>query len=330
MSASVPTTSIVVEMDNAAFAADDTAARRLELLLDHIASTPEIPVRELIVAHADRDSSPGGSGVEALVARLRDRAAGVEIAAVGVTGGRYYDLKNAGMLAARGEVVVFIDSDCEPQPGWLRGLLEPFRDPTALATCGPTSLRPDSFIARLFAVCWFFPPPGAPLSEMPQATFFANNVAFRAAWLRDNPFPDADGFTTACVQLSERLRAQGHELAVVDARVLHDVWTETVRGILWRAAVDGRDADRNARRRLGPARWRRISNAAGRWARLVRRSARRVSRYGRSVGLRRWQLPLAVVAATAFWTLNAGWQAAAALGVARPRREEIPGFVEVS
>ena len=38
--------------------------------------------------------------------------------------------RNAGWRAARGEVVAYIDDDCEAVPGWAAGILEPFDDPS--------------------------------------------------------------------------------------------------------------------------------------------------------------------------------------------------------
>lgn len=36
--------------------------------------------------------------------------------------------RNAGMAAARGRIVVFLDADCIPQPGWLEKIMDAFKD----------------------------------------------------------------------------------------------------------------------------------------------------------------------------------------------------------
>jgi cellulose synthase/poly-beta-1,6-N-acetylglucosamine synthase-like glycosyltransferase len=44
--------------------------------------------------------------------------------------------RNAGMRQARGEIVVFVDADCLPTPGWLASMMAPFADPTVGAVAG--------------------------------------------------------------------------------------------------------------------------------------------------------------------------------------------------
>jgi hypothetical protein len=319
---STRSTSIVVEMDNVAFATEAGAIEALRQILDHAAQASSASVRELIVAHPTNGDQSDPSFTQAVRASLGD-APGIRIFTLGVPDGRYYELKNAGAMAAAGDIVVFVDSDVTPAEGWLDRLVEPFRDPETMAAYGHTSMRPDSFLAKVLALCWFFPPPGSPLSEM-RGEFFANNLAVRASWFRHNPFPSDEGFKNAHVQLRRRMRERGDKIVLVDARVEHDLWIDDLRGLLWRAAVDGRDGDRKAQLRHGSSQWRRAAIAAGRWVRMSGRTISRSTRYASAVGLSRVEVPVAIVIGLLFWTLTTATQLGAALGLVRHRREEVP------
>ena len=54
--------------------------------------------------------------------------------------------RNAGIRAARGGVIVFIDAGCEPVEGWLAAITAPLQDGHGGATCGPIrSKRPGVY-----------------------------------------------------------------------------------------------------------------------------------------------------------------------------------------
>ncbi len=61
--------------------------------------------------------------------------------------------RNAGILAATGEVVAFIDDDAIPEPNWLRELLVPFDTPTVGAT-GGLVYEPSGFdLQYKYSIC---------------------------------------------------------------------------------------------------------------------------------------------------------------------------------
>ncbi len=56
--------------------------------------------------------------------------------------------RNAGARAARGEILLFTDADCEPAPDWLERMLAPFADPAAAGAQGAYLTRQRSLAAR--------------------------------------------------------------------------------------------------------------------------------------------------------------------------------------
>jgi len=57
--------------------------------------------------------------------------------------------RNAGVAAARGEIILFTDADCEPSPEWVERMTGPFRDPEVVGAKGTYRTRQHSLLARL-------------------------------------------------------------------------------------------------------------------------------------------------------------------------------------
>jgi glycosyltransferase involved in cell wall biosynthesis len=56
--------------------------------------------------------------------------------------------RNFGVEQARGEIILFIDSDCEACPNWLIEMVRPFRDPEIVGVKGAYWTRQTHWVAR--------------------------------------------------------------------------------------------------------------------------------------------------------------------------------------
>jgi glycosyltransferase involved in cell wall biosynthesis len=286
-SAHRPSLSIVIEWENARLAEAQRSLRMLEQLArqldeDAAAGSPPRAV-EILVLHDPE--AVDSRAVATLIDRVRPRPfwpARVRLLASGEGG--YYGQKNFGARNTTSDIVLFLDSDVVPEPGWLRRLLAAFDDTEVGVVCGSTFVECASFYDRAMALFWLFPlrPASDGLEEA--RSFYANNVAFRRAVIAANLFPELPTFRGQCVLLAQALRRRGVRiLRHTGAQVAHPP-PNGLRHFVSRAVAAGHDEavrDRVAGRSLS----KRILKCLKAFGRGMRESTERIARGYREVGL---------------------------------------------
>jgi len=119
-------------------------------------------------------------------------------------------LKNAAARTASGEIVAFLDADCAPDPGWLRGAVEALRaHPDASAVSGRTRYPGRRLVERVLSLCdRAFLDSGRTRST---STISNNNSAFRRDAYLEHPLREECSFYAGRAQ-AQALQRAGHRL----------------------------------------------------------------------------------------------------------------------
>jgi glycosyltransferase involved in cell wall biosynthesis len=60
--------------------------------------------------------------------------------------------RNNGANQAQGEIILFTDADCEPQPNWIEEMIKPLDDPQVVGVKGAYRTRQKEIVARLVQI----------------------------------------------------------------------------------------------------------------------------------------------------------------------------------
>src|SRR5580765_5585078 len=143
---------------------------------------------EVVVLYNDEEID--GRAVESMVTTLVPRdSSDFELRIMPASGLHYYELKNFGARLAKGDLVVFLDSDVIPQPNWLVNLVGSFTNPEIQVVGGEAYIEPEGLVGKTFALFWFFDRRSTAGGLSKKQHFWANNVAFRKETILRHPFP---------------------------------------------------------------------------------------------------------------------------------------------
>jgi len=205
------TTSLMIESWNLG---DDLAKveRGLWQLADRLA--PQVANAEVVITHRGL-----GDRARSSIERTLEHPI-TWVALPGDAG--YYEHKNRGFDATTGDVVAFLDGDCEPSARWLASLVDPIARGGAKVTAGMTSYPGElAPLANQIDFPYFERGPGS------VRNFFANNVAFAREVFAARRYPTIEPmFHGQCQVLGLQLLVEHIAIRfAADARVTH-AWPE--------------------------------------------------------------------------------------------------------
>lgn len=215
----------------------------------------------------------------------------------------YYAQKNYGAEHAKGDWLVFIDSDVVPEPGWLVNLMAPLADGGRQVVAGHTFLDPEGLLGRTFALTWFFPLPSKERKLGTTSHFFANNVAFRRECFIAHPYRLLGGSARgACTQMAWELKENGIGITLNTAAQVSHAAPNGLKHYLLRGIAQGRDdlLVSRASKKPGEAS---LFNSLRRFLKWEWRSFRKILTKHRQVGMPFWQIPGALFVAGLYYLM---------------------------
>jgi len=298
--------SIVVEWENILLAESGRCHRMLRRLVleaetavaEGLAANPI----ELLVCY-DAEEVDGSAVAADVAMELPDHSPTLPHRLVPVAGAEYYELKNVGAREVEGDLVVFVDSDVIPEPGWLASLIRPFADEAVGVVAGNSYLEPEGLYGKTFALAWFFPLRATEAKVIPAGKFFANNVAFRRRVFEQFPFPPLDeGSRGSCWRLAQILAENGVQIVQATGAQVEHPPPNGGRHFVMRALAQGRDR-LFEERAFGSRRTRSLMGTGSRLKRDLRRSSSSITKNFKRVGLPTVAVPAALGISTSYYLL---------------------------
>ncbi|ERT04737.1 glycosyl transferase 2 family protein [Lyngbya aestuarii BL J] len=155
----------------------------------------------------------------------------------------YHEAKLLGAELATGEIVIYMDSDCEYEPQWLTSILTTLsQNPDVEVIGGETSTPIRNPYELAVAIHYFFP--RLTKQEEPYISnhYYLNGVAFRREFLLQTPFPtNLPTYRGNCIlHIYYLCKLKGKQVwQHPQARATHEPPTPSF--IFWRYLLKGRD-----------------------------------------------------------------------------------------
>jgi hypothetical protein len=165
------------------------------------------------------------------------------LSVINVDDAHYFQLKNRGVELARGEKIIFFDSDIIPQEGWFDAILEASKQHPKALISGCSFIDNSDLTGKSFSLSWFFPLPPDHVKLQEVTLIFSNNFLAPKNLMISNPYPQMEKGVTrgADTLLWERLRNQGIKLMTHNgARASHPAPNGMIH-VCKRGLAEGRD-----------------------------------------------------------------------------------------
>lgn len=230
-----PTLSVVIEWENAGRIGCDRAGRMLAQLHRQLAELPTGMIGETEILFIHDAAQVDDGWLKAEVETLGLWSARLRFLRSQVAG--YYEQKNEGAALAKGDIILFVDSDVVPETGWLEALLRPVAVGNAKIVAGSTSVERTGLYSKAMALGWIFPLPPDEKGLRGSSLFYANNVAFRREMIAKMRFPETAQYRVQIGTVHRRLAEEGVPIVMSGAAsVLHPPplgWSGFITRALW-------------------------------------------------------------------------------------------------
>jgi glycosyltransferase involved in cell wall biosynthesis len=279
------TFSVVIEWENALLSELGRTREMLKQLHEQLTEAVEAryPNPEIIILY-DKEAVD-----QQLIEEVVEEAAELEawpadMRIIPTRGLEYYEQKNFGAQQSDSELIVFLDSDVIPEPGWLAALLETFQDPQMQVVGGNTYVAPEGLYGKSFGLFWFFERRAAGDGLRRTNQLWANNVAFRRQTFEAFPFRrENEAFRSQCTALWRTLQEHDIDIFIRERSKVSHPPPNGCRHFVSYALCQGHDIVLNRPSSVGRAAS--IADDLKRYVRTVGGMLKRIVRHHRDVQL---------------------------------------------